>query len=152
MPTLKNLDVNPEVRGNVLEALVTLGEMKLPGKGVLRLRKIRRRIAEEWRDVEEARLEVLKEYVVLDEKGEIVWEQEGPTRRTAVWKGDTDEERAASRKAHQEIFNELMDEEFTIDLTLNPDHLGMKNLNAESPVTANLLFQLGDLFEEPEEK
>ena len=151
MPTLKNLDVNPEVRGNVLEALVTLGEMKLPGKGVLRLRKVRRKIAEEWRDVSETLQETQKQFVLLDDKGQIVTKQEG-NRMIVTWRGASDEERIENARAYNAVYNEIMREEFTVDLTLTIDHLGMKNLNAESPVTANLLFQLGDLFEEPEEK
>lgn len=152
MPTLRNADVNPEIRDNALAALIRLGEMKLPGKGVLRLRKIRRQIAEHWRDVAETLVEVQKRYVELDEEGEIIQKvQDG--RSIATFRGGSDQEEVKrNARAYNKEVNEIMEDEFEVSIALGPDHLGMKNLNAESSVTANLLFQLGDLFEEPEEK
>lgn len=150
---------NREARFTIVPALEELGELPLPIKGALRVRKIKRAFAENARDVEETRLESVKKYSELNSRGEIAWlevkDDEGEIVVKSVYLKAEDGTDTVAREAFGKEFQELMEETFEIDEGLK---LQLRHFPRDEPtmgkniVTANLLFRLGDLIEDPDKK
>lgn len=151
---------NREARFIIVPALEELGELPLPIKGALRVRKIKRAFAENTRDVEETRLESLKKYSELNSEGEIAWleiKDDGGkiVGKESVYLKAEDGIDTVAREAFGKEFQELMEETFEINEGLK---LQLRHFPRDEPttgkniVTANLLFRLGDLIEDPDKK
>lgn len=151
---------NREAIQVITPALVELSRLPLPIKGALRVRKIMRVFTENTKIVEETRLEGLKKYVELTEKGEIAWldtkDDKGRilSRESVYLKTEGETDDTTAREAWNAEFAELMGETFEWDerLTLQLRHFPRDDSSAKNVVSANLLFRLGDLVEDIDKK
>jgi len=165
---------NREALGVVLPALRELGQLRtksgnaaLSMKGALRVRKIRKAFEAHQADLRAVKEEKLADYAELDEKGkvkteplknasgEVVKDQRGnPVGQQAVLRKGEDGTDAEAQAAFNEEWNALMDEEFEHAWGINVrDHLPKDDKTTDQNIiSADLLFRLGDLIEDPEDK
>jgi len=164
---------NREALMVVLPALRELGKLQtktgvaaLSMKGALRVRKIRKAFEAHQVDLQAVKEEKLKDYAELDDKGKVKTEpltdadgkvlkdrRGNPIGEQAVLRKGEDGTTAESQAAFNEEWNALMDEEFEHGWGIGLDHLPNDDKETgQNIISADLLFRLGDLIEDPEEK
>ena len=117
------------------QALRQLGEVKLPPRGALQVRRLARSLEPLAKDVEEVRREILLRHAVLDEKGEVAFN---------VRTGVQFEPGKALEFRREEA--ELLDLAVEVTTRLRLEHLG------EETIPGGLLADLGPFFEDEEEQ
>jgi len=164
---------NREALMVVLPALRELGRLKtragnaaLSMKGALRVRKIRKAFEVHQKDLQAVKEEKFEEYAELDEKGKVKTEpltntkgevqkdQRGnPVGEQAILRKGEDGTDAEAKAAFNEEWNALMEEEFEHKWGIGMEHLPKDDKETgQNIISADLLFRLGNLIEDPEDK
>ena len=117
------------------QALRQIGEVKLPPRGALQVRRLARVLEPLAKDVEEVRRDLLKRYAVLDENGEVAFNE-----KTGV---QFDPGKAQEFRREEA---ELLGSTVEVTIRLRLEHLG------EETIPGGTLVNLGPFFEDEEEQ